>query len=407
MILINLGGVLIVYEIFSELNLDELVSSINDEVIEWRRYLHENPELSFQEENTALFVYDKLKSFGKLEISRPTKTSIVARLIGDYPGKVLAIRADMDALPIQEENIMKFSSKNDGIMHACGHDGHTAMLLGAAKLLCNFKNQIKGEIRFIFQHAEELPPGGAIEMVNAGVLNGVDQIIGAHLMSNLETGKIGLKYGPMMAGADMFKITIFGEGGHASQPNQTIDPILIGTQVVTNIQHIVSRKIDPIDTAVISVTQFNGGTAVNVIPNFVTIGGSVRSFKPEVRKRIPALIEQVVNGVTNAHGAKYEIEYHFGYSPVINDHETTSLIEKTVCELFGEENRELIKPIMGSEDFSAFLNEVPGTYFFVGARNEEEGIVYPHHHPKFNIDERALKDGVKIFVQAAFNILNN
>lgn len=403
----NLGGVSIVYEIFSELSLDELVSSINEEVIEWRRYLHENPELSFQEENTAQFVYDKLKSFGDLEISRPTKTSIVARLIGDHPGKVLAIRADMDALPIHEENKIEFRSKKDGIMHACGHDGHTAMLLGAAKLLCSLKNQIKGEIRFIFQHAEELPPGGAIEMVSAGVLDGVDLIIGAHLTSSLETGKIGLNYGPIMAGADMFKITIIGEGGHASQPNQTVDPILIGTQVVTNIQHIVSRKIDPIDTAVISVTQFNGGTAINVIPNFVTIGGSVRSFKPEVRNNLPKLIEQIVKGITDAHGAKYEIEYHFGYSPVNNDDVTTSLIDQTVCELLGEENRVLINPIMGSEDFSAFLNEVPGAYFFIGSRNETEGIVYPHHHPKFNIDEKALKDGVKIFVQGAFNILNN
>ncbi|PGS50355.1 M20 family metallopeptidase [Bacillus sp. AFS041924] len=395
------------YDLLSELNLDALVGSINNEVIGWRRYLHENPELSFQEERTAQFVYDKLNSFGGLEISRPTKTSIVARLIGSHSGKVLAIRADMDALPIQEENEIEFSSKKDGIMHACGHDGHTAMLLGTAKLLCSFKEKIKGEIRFIFQHAEELPPGGAIEMVNAGVLDGVDLIIGAHLTSNLETGKIGLNYGPIMAGADMFKLTIFGEGGHASQPNQTIDPILIGTEVVTNLQHIVSRKIDPIDTAVISVTQFNGGTAVNVIPNFVTIGGSVRSFKPEIRNNIPKLIEQIVKGITDAHGAKYEIEYHYGYSPVINDEVVTSLIDKTVCELFGEENRELIKPIMGSEDFSAFLLEAPGSYFFVGARNESKGIVYPHHHPKFNIDERALKDGIKIFVQGAINILNH
>lgn len=401
------GGASMKYDLLSELNLDALVGSINNEVIGWRRYLHENPELSFQEERTAQFVYDKLNSFGGLEISRPTKTSIVARLIGSHPGKVLAIRADMDALPIQEENEIEFSSKKDGIMHACGHDGHTAMLLGTAKLLCSFKEKIKGEIRFIFQHAEELPPGGAIEMVNAGVLDGVDLIIGAHLTSNLETGKIGLNYGPIMAGADMFKLTIFGEGGHASQPNQTIDPILIGTQVVTNLQHIVSRKIDPIDTAVISVTQFNGGTAVNVIPNFVTIGGSVRSFKPEIRNNIPKLIEQIVKGITDAHGAKYEIEYHYGYSPVINDDVVTSLIDKTVCELFGEENRELIKPIMGSEDFSAFLLEAPGSYFFVGARNESKGIVYPHHHPKFNIDERALKDGIKIFVQGAINILNH
>jgi amidohydrolase len=386
--------------------IQDLIEDVKDEVIGWRRYLHMYPELSFQEEKTAQFVYETLQTFGDLEISRPTKTSVMARLIGQQPGKVIALRADMDALPIEEENDFDVVSQNPGVMHACGHDGHTAMLLGAAKILTQLKDHIKGEVRFLFQHAEELPPGGAQEMVKAGVLDGVDMIIGAHLMSTLPLGKIGLSYGPMMAGADTFKITVVGKGGHASQPELTIDPIAIGTQVVTNLQHIVSRYRDAQETLVISVTQFHAGSAINVIPSRVSIGGSVRSFNPELREKIPTFIERIVKGITVAHGADYEFDYQFGYAPTINDEEITRLMDETVCEVFGEERREIMKPIMGSEDFSAYQKVVPGSYIFIGARNEEKGIMYPHHHPKFDFDEQALQDGVMLFVHGTFKILN-
>jgi amidohydrolase len=386
--------------------IQDLIEDVKDEVIGWRRYLHMYPELSFQEEKTAQFVYETLQTFGDLEISRPTKTSVMARLIGQQPGKVIALRADMDALPIEEENDFDVVSQNPGVMHACGHDGHTAMLLGAAKILTQLKDHIKGEVRFLFQHAEELPPGGAQEMVKAGVLDGVDMIIGAHLMSTLPLGKIGLSYGPMMAGADTFKITVVGKGGHASQPELTIDPIAIGTQVVTNLQHIVSRYRDAQETLVISVTQFHAGSAINVIPSRVSIGGSVRSFNPELREKIPTFIERIVKGITVAHGADYEFDYQFGYAPTINDEEISRLMDETVCEVFGEERREIMKPIMGSEDFSAYQKVVPGSYIFIGARNEEKGIMYPHHHPKFDFDEQALQDGVMLFVHGTFKILN-
>ena len=369
----------------------DLIEAVKDEVIAWRRYLHKYPELSFQEEKTAQFVYEKLQTFGELEISRPTKTSIMARLIGQQPGKVIALRADMDALPIEEENDFDFVSQNSGVMHACGHDGHTAMLLGTAKILTQLKDQVKGEVRFLFQHAEELPPGGAQEMVRAGVLDGVDMIIGSHLLSTLPLGKIGLGYGAVMAGADTFNITVVGKGGHASQPELTVDPIAIGTQVVSNLQHIVSRYRDAQEALVISVTQFHGGSAINVIPSKVSIGGSVRSFNPELREEIPNFIERIVKGITEAHGATYEFDYQFGYAPTINDEEVTRLMDETVCEVFGEESREILKPIMGSEDFSAFQKVVPGSYIGIGARNEEKGIIYPHHHPKFTVDEQALQ----------------
>ncbi|UOE76182.1 M20 family metallopeptidase [Parageobacillus thermoglucosidasius] len=382
-----------------------LVDEVKEEVIAWRRHLHANPELSFQEEKTAQFVYETLQSFGNLEISRPTKTSVMARLIGPQPGRVVAIRADMDALPIQEENTFAFASKNPGVMHACGHDGHTAMLLGTAKILSQLRDQIKGEIRFLFQHAEELHPGGAEEMVQAGVMDGVDVVIGTHLWSPLERGKIGIVYGPMMAAPDRFFIRIHGKGGHAALPHQTIDAIAVGAQVVTNLQYIVSRNVDPLEPLVVSVTQFVAGTTHNVIPGSVEIQGTVRSFDETLRKSVPKLMERIIKGITEAHGATYEFEFEYGYRPVINNNEVTRVIEETVREVFGEEAVDHIKPNMGGEDFSAFQQKAPGSFFYVGAGNKEKGIVYPHHHPRFTIDEDVLEIGVRLFVHAAFKLL--
>lgn len=385
----------------------DLIESVKEEVIEWRRYLHKYPELSFHEEKTAQFVYETLQTFGDLEISRPTKTSVVARLIGQQPGKVIALRADMDALPIEEENNFDFVSQNSGVMHACGHDGHTAMLLGTAKILLGLKEQIKGEVRFIFQHAEEVFPGGAEELVQAGVMDEVDVVIGSHLWSPLEIGKIGVAFGPMMASADTFSLVISGNGGHAGFPHQTVDSIAIGAEVVTNLQHIVSRATDPLDNLVVSVTQFIGGTAINVIPDSVHIQGSVRCFDSKLRETVPTLMERVIKGVTEAHGATYKFNYHFGYRAVINDENITSVIENTVRDVLGDEAFERIKPVMGAEDFSAYQQKGPGTFFFIGAGNVEKDIIYPHHHPRFTIDEDALQNGVKIFVHAAMRILSS
>lgn len=386
-------------------DLNKLASQVKVDVINWRRYLHENPELSFQEENTAQFVYDTLQSFGNLELSRPTRTSVMARLIGDQPGKTLAIRADMDALPIQEENTFEFASKNPGVMHACGHDGHTAVLLGTAKIISQMKERIKGEVRFFFQHAEELFPGGGEEMVRAGVMDGVDMVIGAHLWSPLEKGKVGIKYGAMMASPDTFYITVNGKGGHAALPHQTVDSIAIAAQVVTNLQHIVARNTDPLDNLVLSVTKFVGGTTHNVIPGSVEICGTVRSFDPKLRESMPGKMERVVKGITEAHEAEYEFSYEFGYRPVVNDEEVTRILEETVLEVFGEEAIERIMPTMGGEDFSAFQQKAPGAFFYVGAGNEEKGITYPHHHARFTIDEDSLEVGVKMFINAALKVL--
>ena len=387
---------------------DKHVEDVTSEVLAWRRHLHRNPELSFQEEETAQFVYETLQSFGdNLELSRPTPTSVVARLAGARPGRTVAIRADMDALPIEEENDFEFVSQTPGVMHACGHDGHTAMLLGTAKVLSSMKEGINGEVRFLFQHAEELYPGGAQQMVEAGVMDGVDVVIGTHLWAPLEIGKIGVAYGPMMGAPDTFWITIRGKGGHGAMPHQAVDSIAIGAQVVTNLQHVVSRNTDPIDNVVVSVTKFTGGTAHNVIPGRVEMLGTVRTLDPEVRKQVPELMERVVKGVTEAHGATYEFEYQFGYRPVINDEEVTRVIADTVRQVFDGETLEMVRPNMGGEDFSALQQKAPGTFFWVGARNEEKGITYPHHHPRFTIDEDALPYGVKMFLHATFRLMND
>ncbi|MBN6189004.1 amidohydrolase [Aneurinibacillus sp. BA2021] len=381
----------------------QIVQSINEDVIGWRRYLHEHPELSFHEQNTAQYVYETLASFGDLILSRPTQTSVMARLIGAKPGPVLALRADMDALPIQEENTFDFASRTPGVMHACGHDGHTAMLLGAAKALVQLKEQLHGEVRFLFQHAEETWPGGAQEMVEAGVLDGVHAVFGTHLWSSLDVGKIGIVYGPMMAASDKFTLTIQGKGGHAALPQQTIDSIAVGSQVVTNLQHIVSRNTDPLDQVVVSVAQFTAGTTFNVIPDTVLIRGTVRTLDQDIRSSLPALMERVIKGITEAHGAAYDFDYVFGYHPVINHEQTTAFVESIVLDTLGEHTIDRMRPNMGGEDFSAFQQHVPGTFFYIGAGNKEKGIIYPHHHPKFTIDEDALATGVTLFIHLALS----
>ncbi|OLO37023.1 N-acyl-L-amino acid amidohydrolase [Alkalihalophilus pseudofirmus] len=381
------------------------IEEVYHDVLEWRRYLHKHPELSFQEYETSQYVYDLLQEFGGFELERPTKTSVVARLKGEQPGKVVALRADMDALPIQEMTELPFSSTNDGIMHACAHDGHTAMLLGAAKVLKNSRHLIHGEIVFIFQHAEELPPGGAQEMVAAGVLDGVDQVIGIHLMSVIPYGTIGIRQGAITSASDVFEIKIQGKGGHASTPELTVDPVAIGAQMVTALNHIVSRTVAPLNSAVVSVTKFQGGTsALNVIPDSVAIGGSVRVLDEETRELIKNRISEIADGLAKANGAEAKIEYTYGYNPVKNDPKITECLSAMIKEHFKDKRLEEIDPMLGGEDFSAFSDEKPGCYVMVGAGNEQKGIVYPHHHPKFDIDEDALKDGVKFHVLTALTL---
>lgn len=379
----------------------------HSQVVAWRRYLHQHPELSFKESRTAHYIEETLLSFGKLVVYRPTETSVMARLIGNKPGTVLAIRADIDALPIHEENDLPFVSDTAGVMHACGHDGHTAIALGVAKLLTDHLDlsNLEGEIRFIFQHAEELPPGGAEEMIAAGVLDGVDTIIGAHLQSPIEVGKVGVVAGPMLASPDIFTIIIKGKGGHAAEPHRTVDSIAIGAQVVTNLQHLVSRHYSPTEPLVVSVTKFISGQTHNVIPGSAELGGTVRCIDPVLREDLPRRMEQIVRGITEAHGAEYEMDYVYGYRPLINHKEVTDIVADSIVDILGEDALYTIKPSMAADDMSAYIHRVPGTYFNIGAGNQAAGIIYPHHHPRFTIDENSLRIGVQVFIAAALKIM--
>ncbi len=383
---------------FLNQHLNQQIVEITPQVIAWRRYLHQHPEISFKEYNTSQFVFDTLTSFGGLVVTRPTPTSVMARIIGKKEGRTIALRADMDALPLQEENQCDYKSQNDGVMHACGHDGHTAGLLAVAKILSTCTDDINGEVRFIFQHAEELPPGGASEMVKSGVLEGVDMIFGIHLWSSIPVGKVALINGPMMAAADNFKIEVIGKGGHGGWPHLSIDCITIGALLVNSLQHIISRQIDPLESAVLSITKFIGGSSYNIIPNTAEISGTIRTFDKHVRQHIKSSMINMIDGITKAHNATYKFDYIDGYNAVINNPDAITIATHAVKNELGEEFIYHPKPNMAGEDFSLFLEHVTGCFMFVGAGNASKGIEYPHHHPLFNIDEEALLHSVKIFI---------
>ncbi len=380
-------------------------NALAPQVIAWRRHLHLHPEVAFQEHGTARFIRGILSHIDGLEISRPTDTSVVARLVGGRPGRTIAVRADIDALPILEEHQSDYRSRNDGAMHACGHDGHTAIVLGLVTLLARHRDALAGEVRFIFQHAEELSPGGAEELVQQGVMDGVEQIIGLHLWSGLPFGSIGLISGPAMAAPDTFECQIIGKGGHAAAPHETVDPIVVAAQVVTALQHIVSRAVDPLDHVVVSVTQIMAGTTFNVIPNSASLAGTVRTFDATLRTRVPELIERVIQGITAAHGARYELSFERGYRPVVNDPALTARLSGVVSRTFGDEVLVPMRPSMAGEDFSAYQQKAPGVFAFVGAGNVAAGIAYPHHHPRFQIDERSLDLGLRYLVAATLDLL--
>jgi amidohydrolase len=374
------------------------------EVVAWRRHMHRHPELSFKEVDTANFLERELAAIEGLEVSRPTPTSLLARIAGGRPGRTLAMRADIDALPLQDQKTCDYASGHANVMHACGHDGHAAMLLGAARILAGLRAQVPGEVRFFFQHAEEQHPGGAQQMVDADVMQGVDQVISAHVMSTLDTGSIAVLDGPALASSDRFVLRLRGRGGHAANPDRCIDPILVGAQIVTNLQAVVSRNTDPHEAVILSVTRFDGGSAFNVIPDTVELWGSVRCFSDQVRAQVPALVERIAGGVAAAHGAQCELEYIRGYSPVVNDPAVAERMRAVVREGIATASLQAIKPLPNSEDFSAFLKHAPGAYVFVGARSAAKGIVHPHHHPHFDFDEDALLHGVQLFANAPFHL---
>lgn len=387
-----------------------ITKELHNEVIEWRRHIHANPEVSYEEYETAQFIADTLSKFGNLEITRPTKTSVIAILKGtkqvECKSTTILFRADIDALPIQEKTEFDFASKNPGVMHACGHDVHASMLLGTAKYLASKQAEISGEIRFVFQHAEEVLPGGAQELVKKGVAEGVDYAFALHISPEYKAGQMSFKEGAFCAAADDFSIKIIGKGGHASEPNLTVDPIPIGSEIILAIQQIVSRKLPTLNPPVISVTNFHAGTATNVIPDVVNLSGTLRSLSEDVRVKSRNYIEQILDGVTKAHGAEYEIAWELGYPAITNDNDATNITKIAMEKIFDKKNIVQVEaPIYGTEDFSSFSEVVPSSMQMIGVHNEEFTERHPLHHSKLNVDEEAIKYGVSYFIAVAEEIV--
>ena len=386
-------------------NLHDAIDELLPGLVADRRHLHEHPELGMQEYETARFVEVRLRQLGVEDIRTGIANTGVTALIrgnGTGPGsdRVLLARADMDALPIEEENQVEYTSQNAGVMHACGHDGHTAMLLATARLLMERRGEFAGTVKLVFQPSEEMPPGGARPMIAAGVMEDphVDAAIGLHLAQDLPLGQIATAPGPTMAAADMFYLTIKGTGGHGAHPNETVDPIVVGAQIITALQTVVSRERDPLTPAVVTVGAFLAGSAPNVIPDTAELRGTVRSFSPDERQRLADRIRAICEGVAHAMRADIELDYRFGYPATSNDEGMVEVVREAAAEVVGADNVVVKTPTMGGEDMSYFLLEVPGVFFHVGARNEERGLIWGHHHPKFDIDEAALGIGVEVMV---------
>ena len=373
---------------------------MKDWLIEIRRKIHMHPELGFEEVETSKLVSEWLERFG-LQVKRGwAKTGVVGLFQGRKPGKTAAIRADMDALPMEEANRVPYASQMKGKMHACGHDAHVAILLGVARFFSAIPDQVKGNIKWIFQPAEEGGGGGRV-MVEEGVLENpkVDAIFGAHVFPFLPVGKVGVYEHEGLAAADQFTLKIIGKGGHAASPHVTKDPILTAGHLITQIHSIVSRNINPLDSGVITIGKVRGGTASNIIPDEVELLGTVRSLSPQVREELKSRIEQVIQGVVRSFGMECRLDYEYGYPVLINDPEMSKLVASACSKGIGKENVEVLKPSMGAEDFAYYLEKVPGSFFRLGCRNEEKGIVHPFHSSLFDIDEEVLPFGVEMFVR--------
>lgn len=378
-----------------------LLEKNEKEMISIRRYLHQHPEVSFNEFKTAQYIH---QFYTKNQIKVRTGVGgngLVATVYGEKPGNTVALRADFDALPIQDEKEVPYRSKNHGVMHACGHDGHTATLLVLAKALHDIREHLPGTYVIIHQHAEEIAPGGAISMVEDGCLAGVDAIFGTHLWATEPVGTVATKTGAIMAAADRFEITIQGAGGHGAQPHRTKDAIVTASQLVINLQQIVSRNVNPVDAAVLSVGSFIANNAFNIIADKVVLSGTVRTFKPDVQQLIKQAIERVTHGTCLAAQCTYTLDYHHGYPAVVNHEAETVFLKQIAHEIKEVTNVRDIEPQMSGEDFAYYLQQVKGCLFFTGAMPQTESEVYPHHHPKFDIDERALLIAAKTLGLAA------
>lgn len=375
--------------------------ALRDELIARRRDFHQHPEIAFEEVRTAGIVAKELTNLG-LEVQTGVgKTGVVAILEGAHDGPTVLVRADMDALPVLEENETEYASQMPGKMHACGHDGHTTIALGVAKLLTPLRDQIAGRVKFVFQPAEEVGKG-ALAMVKDGALETPrpDVSVGLHLWNSLPVGKIGIADGPVLSGASVFTLRVTGKGGHAASPHQAVDPVVCASQIILAFQTIVSRNLDPLENAVISVTALRAGEAYNVIPQFADMRGTFRYFKIEVRDMIVERMRTIAESIANAMNCTAEFNAEHLTKPVNNHPEVGARLRQLFAPLVGEDALDTTIRTMGSEDVSEFMDDIPGTYFFLGAKDETADAYYGHHHPRFSFDENALPLGVELLTSA-------
>jgi amidohydrolase len=371
-------------------------------VVKWRREFHRNPELSFSEVRTSGLVSAELARLG-YSVRRRVGGHGVVGLLKGRPGRTVALRADMDALPINEENRIACRSRHPGRMHACGHDGHMAMLLGAARLLAGKKKELPGSVKLIFQPAEETPPGGALGMIRAGALKnpGVDAIFALHLDSSLPSGKVGLRRGPMMAASDNFEITLQGRGGHAARPHSCLDPVPAAAQIISGLQTIVSRRVDPVRPAVITVGRIEAGSKHNIIPERALLAGTARSIDRHTTRMLPLWMGQLVRGIARANGLRASLRYERGYPVLYNDAKMVDLCRRIISGRWGRRAVvDLEEPMMGGEDMAYFLQQVPGAFLRLGSRSGP-ATAHPWHHPRFDIDEGVLQFGAGLLAALA------
>ena len=391
------------------MNFPAEAASIEDEIIRTRRMLHQNPELSYHEQETAKFVAERLESLG-IKVKRGVGgNGVLGILEGAKKGRVVALRADMDALPVEELADVEFKSKAKGVMHACGHDTHVAMLLGAAKLLTNHKNELQGTVKFLFQPAEEHGGrGGALPMIEEGVMKEprVDFVFGLHIDSNCRSSVFGVREGALMAAPDSFRIKIVGRGGHGSAPHETVDPVYVAAHVILALQGVSSRMMDPTRPFVISVGSVHSGTKENIIPDEARLEGTIRTLDEATRKRAKTKVAGTAKDVCKAFGARAEIEFEKDAYPVtVNDAKATEGAIRVLKRIPGTRVKK-IEPILGGEDFSRFLQKAPGTFYFLGTDNPSKGCVYPNHSSRFKVDESVLKLGVASLAMLAMEFGN-
>jgi amidohydrolase len=381
--------------------------ALREQLVAWRRDFHAHPELGFQEHRSARIVAEQLRELGYRVQTGVANTGVVGLLEGGRPGPVVMVRVDMDALPITEANETEYGSQHPGVMHACGHDGHIAIGLGVAMLAAKYREKMAGTLKLVFQPAEE-GDGGAEMMVEEGVLENPrpDVVLATHVWNGKPVGTIHVTPGAVMAAAEKWACTVRGKGGHGAMPHLTVDPIVAASNIVIALQTIVSRNVSPLETAVVTVAAIQGGQAFNVIPSQVDLGGTIRTYSPEVRETVTRRMREVIEGVASAHNATTELEITLMTPAVINDAEVTEVVRAAAEAVVGPENVFSGERTMGSEDAAFFTQEAPGCYFFLGSADAERGLDAPHHNPRFDFDEDALPLGVAILMQALAHYLS-